>query len=465
MDLQINKKNTIYFIGIGGIGMSGIALIMKNLGYNVLGSDLSKTSKILEQLRKKKIKIIYGHENKAILKADIVVVSSAIAKNNKEFQLANKHKIIIVKRADMLAHLINLKKNIIVSGSHGKTTITSLISHLLQSNKFYPTIVNGGIINSLNSNATLGKGEWSVVEADESDGSFLKFKSIYSIVSNIDVEHLDYYKKFSNLKNSFEYFLKKTPLLGKNIVCIDDKNLKPLVKKINKKNFLTYGFSKKANLQCKNVKNIKMGMVFDIDVNLPNKKFEIKKININLLGTHNILNVVASVAIGLLLNISIKKIKKSLLSFSGVQRRLTIVYKRNGTIIYDDYAHHPTEIKAVLQACRNNFKNKKIIAIFQPHRFSRIISLYKDFTKSFNNADQVLVCPVYSAGEKNKKFNHQKLCKDIILNSKTEVVYIDNKKQIEMFLKKNLLSNEIVIAMGAGNISSWIRDISSRLKI
>ena len=208
-----------------------------------------------------------------------------------------------------------------------------------------------------------------------------------------------------------------------------------------------------------------MGMVFDIDVNLPNKKFEIKKININLLGTHNILNVVASVAIGLLLNISIEKIKKSLLSFSGVQRRLTIVYKRNGTIIYDDYAHHPTEIKAVLQACRNNFKNKKIIAIFQPHRFSRIISLYKDFTKSFNNADQVLVCPVYSAGEKNKKFNHQKLCKDIILNSKTEVVYIDNKNQIEMFLKKNLLSNEIVIAMGAGNISSWIRDISSRLKI
>ncbi len=465
MDLQINKKNTVYFIGIGGIGMSGIALIMKNLGYNVLGSDLSKTSKILDQLRKKKVKLIYGHENKTILKADIVVVSSAIPKNNKEFQLAKKHRIIIVKRADMLAHLINLKKNIIVSGSHGKTTITSLIAHLLQSNKFYPTIVNGGIINSLNSNATLGKGEWSVVEADESDGSFLKFKSIYSIVSNIDIEHLDYYKKFSNLKKSFEYFLKKTPLLGKNIVCIDDKNLKPLIRKIIKKNFLTYGFSKRANLQCKNVKNINMGMEFDIDVNLPNKKFEIKKINIQLLGTHNILNVVASVAIGLLLNISIKKIKKSLSSFSGVQRRLTIVYKRKGTIIYDDYAHHPTEIKAVLEACRNNFRNKKIIAIFQPHRFSRIISLYKDFTKSFNNADQVLVCPVYSAGEKNKKFNHRKLCKDIIYNSKTEVVYIDNKNQIEMFLKKNLLRNEIVIAMGAGNISGWIRDISSRLKI
>ena len=393
------------------------------------------------------------------------MVSSAIRKNNKEFQLAKKNKIIIVKRADMLAHLINLKKNIIISGSHGKTTITSLISHLLQSNNFYPTIVNGGIINSLNSNASLGKGEWSVVEADESDGSFLKFKSIYSIVSNIDIEHMDYYKNFKNLKKSFENFLNKTPLLGKNVVCIDDKNLKYLIKKINKKNFLTYGFCDQANLQCKNIRNIKMGMQFDVYVNLPNKKIEIKNIKIKLLGIHNILNVVATLAIGLLLNISIKKIKKSLFSFSGVQRRLTIVYRNKGTIIYDDYAHHPTEIKAVLEACRNNFKNKKIIAIFQPHRYSRMKFLYSKFIKSFFNANQVLICPVYSAGEKNKKFSLQKFCKDVISYSKTEVIQIDNKNQIEMYLKKNLLRNEIIIAMGAGSISGWIRDISSRLKI
>ena len=465
MDLQLNKENTIYFIGIGGIGMSGIALIMKNLGYDVVGSDLSKTNKILEQLKKMKIKIISGHDSKIILKADIVVVSSAIQKNNKEYQLAKKNKITIVTRADMLAHLINLKKNIIISGSHGKTTITSLISHLLKSNKFHPTIVNGGIINSLNSNASLGKGEWSVVEADESDGSFLKFKSIYSIVSNIDVEHMDYYKNFKNLKNSFKNFLNKTPLLGKNVVCIDDKHLKQLVKSMNKKNFLTYGFSKNANLQCKNIKNLNMGMQFDIDVNLPNKKIEIKKISIKLLGTHNILNVVAAVAIGLLLNISVNKIKKSLLSFSGVQRRLTIVYRSKGTIIYDDYAHHPTEIKAVLEACRNNFKNKRIIAIFQPHRFSRMRTLYKHFAKSFYYANQVLICPIYSAGEKNKNFNIQRFCKDVISNSKTEVVYIENKIQIEKYLKRNLLGSEIVIAMGAGSISSWIREISTKLKI
>ena len=464
MDLQINKKNTIYFIGIGGIGMSGIALIMKNLGYNVLGSDLSKNNKILDQLKKKKIRVVFGHDTKAILKADIAVVSSAIQKNNKEFQLAKKNKIIIVKRADMLAHLINLKNNIIISGSHGKTTITSLIAHLLQSNKFYPTIVNGGIINSLNSNASLGKGEWSVVEADESDGSFLKFKSIYSIVSNIDIEHMDYYKNFKNLKKSFENFLNKTPLLGKNVVCIDDKNLKYLIKKINKKNFLTYGFCDQANLQCKNIRNIKMGMQFDVYVNLPNKKIEIKNIKIKLLGIHNILNVVATLAIGLLLNISIKQIKKSLFSFSGVQRRLTIVYRNRGTIIYDDYAHHPTEIKAVLEACRNNFTKKKIIAIFQPHRYTRMKILYTQFIKAFFNANQVLICPVYSAGEKNKKFSLRKFCKDVISYSKTQVIQIDNKNQIEMYLKKNLLGNEIIIAMGAGSISGWIRDISSRLK-
>ncbi len=465
MDLQINKKNTVYFIGIGGIGMSGIALIMKNLGYNILGSDLSKNNKILDQLKKNKIKVVNGHNTKSILKADIVVVSSAIQGNNKELQLAKKNKIIIVKRADMLAHLINLKKNIIISGSHGKTTITSLISHLLHSNKFYPTIVNGGIINSLNSNASLGKSEWSVVEADESDGSFLKFKSIYSIVSNIDIEHMDYYKNFKNLKRSFENFLNKTPLLGKNVVCIDDKNLKNLVKKINKKNFLTYGFCNQANLQCKNVRNIRMGMLFDIDVNLPNKKIKIRNIKIKLLGIHNILNTVATVAIGLLLNISIKKIKTSLFSFSGVQRRLTIVYRSKGTIMYDDYAHHPTEIKAVLEACKHNFKNKKIIAIFQPHRFSRMKTLYNQFIKSFYNANQVLVCPVYSAGEKNTKFSLQKFCKDIISHSKTEVIQINSKNQIEMFLKRNLLNNEIIIAMGAGSISGWIRDISRRLKV
>ncbi|MEL0177059.1 MAG: UDP-N-acetylmuramate--L-alanine ligase [Pelagibacteraceae bacterium] len=461
MNLQINKKNTIYFIGIGGIGMSGIALIMKNLGYNVKGSDLSKKSKILDQLKKKKINVVWGHETKAILKADMIVVSTAINFKNKEYQLAKKNKIPIVKRADMLAHLINLKKNIIISGSHGKTTITSLVSHLLKDNKFYPMIVNGGIINSLNSNATVGKGQWSVVEADESDGSFLKFKSIYSVVSNIDKEHMDYYKSFKNLNKYLKKFLNKKTLLLKNILFIEYKNIKKIIKKNKNKNYLTYGFSKKANLQCKNVKNINMGMKFDIYVNLPNKKKIIKDVNIKLMGIHNVLNATATFGVGLLLNIKIEKIIKSLFSFSGVQRRLTLIYQKNKSLIYDDYAHHPTEIQAVLKACKNNFNKKKIIAIFQPHRYSRLLSLYNNFTKSFSYADRVLICPVYSAGEKNKNFKFNKFCKDILTNSSVEVVQVNSKDEIELYLKKNMINN-VIVAMGAGSISSWIRDISKK---
>ena len=463
MDIQINKKSTIYFIGIGGIGMSGIALIMRSLGYNVHGSDLNNTGKVIEELKKNKIKIVRGHKTKSILSADIVVISTAIKSDNSELKLAKKSKKLIVKRADMLAHLINLKKNIIISGSHGKTTITSLVSHLLKSNMFFPTIVNGGIINSIKSNASLGKGEWAVVEADESDGSFLKFKSIFSIVSNIDIEHMDYCKTYKNLINSFKIFLDKTPLLGKNIICADDNNLKKIVKELNKKNFLTYGLSKNSNLQCKNIRNINMGMKFDISINFLGKKKLVKNISINLLGMHNVLNATATFAVGLLLNIKIGRIKKSLLSFSGVQRRLTLIYKNKNSLIYDDYAHHPTEIKAVLSACKNNFKNKKIIAIFQPHRFSRILSLYKNFIKSFENADQVLVCPVYSAGEKTKKFDYNKFCKDILIKSKTEVIQTNSKDDLENYLKKNFISNQVVIAMGAGNISNWIRNISNKI--
>ena len=464
MEIQINKKSTIYFIGIGGIGMSGIALIMKSLGYNVYGSDLNNSGKVIEELKKNKIKIVRGHKTKSILSADIVVISTAIKPDNAELKLAKKNKKLIVRRADMLAHLINLKKNIIISGSHGKTTITSLVSHLLKSNKFFPTIVNGGIINSIKSNASLGKGEWAVVEADESDGSFLKFKSIFSIVSNIDIEHMDYYKTYKNLKNSFEIFLDRTPLLGKNIVCADDNNIKKIIKKLNKKNFLTYGFSKKSNLQCKNIRNINMGMKFDISINFPGKKRLVKNICINLLGMHNVLNATATFAIGLMLDIKIDSIKKSLISFSGVQRRLTLIYENKNSLIYDDYAHHPTEIKAVLNACKNNFKNKKIIAIFQPHRFSRVSSLYKDFISSFVNADEVLVCPVYSAGEKNNNFNFDRFCKNIILKSKVKVIQIKSKIDIENYINKNFSKNQIIIAMGAGNISYWIREISSKIK-
>jgi UDP-N-acetylmuramate--alanine ligase len=462
MQLSINKKDKIHLIGIGGIGMSGIALILKKMGYDVQGSDTSKNNKNLSSLRKKKIKIFTNHKAVNVDKAKIVVISTAIDKKNNELQAALKKEILVIKRADMLAHIISLKKNIIVSGSHGKTTITSLVSTILNDAKFKPTIINGGIINSLKTNASLGEGEWSVIEADESDGSFLKFNNTIAIVSNIDHEHIDYYKSFKNLTKQFKLFINKTPLLGKNIVCLDDVNVKKIIKQSPRKNFLTYGFGTKADFVPTNIIYKNMKIYFDLNVNIK-KKFIIKKIALNLMGHHNVLNATAAIIASISLGISIKKIKHTLENFLGVQRRLTKVYEKNNRIIFDDYAHHPTEIEAVLSACKNSFKEKKIVSIFQPHRFTRVKSLYKKFTDCFSKSDLVILCPVYAAGEKNIKFNLEQFGKKIAKNSKTEVVIIKDEENLNVFLNKNFVINELIIAMGAGNISQWIRSISKKL--
>ena len=273
MELSINKKDVIHLIGIGGIGMSGIALILKKMGYDVQGSDISEDNKNILSLKKKNIKIFNSHKSQNIKNAKIVVISSAISKKNSELKHALKNNILVIKRADMLAHIISLKKNIVISGSHGKTTITSLVSTILKDAKLKPTIVNGGIINSLKTNASLGEGEWSVIEADESDGSFLKFNNTHAIVSNIDHEHIDYYKNFKNLKKQFSIFLNKTPLFGKNIICLDDVSLKNIKEKSKKQNFLTYGFNPKANFTPTNIQFRDMKIHFDLKVNLEKKNY------------------------------------------------------------------------------------------------------------------------------------------------------------------------------------------------
>ena len=463
MEININKNDVVHFVGIGGIGMSGIALIMKSLGYTVQGSDLSK-SKNTERLKKNKIKIFYNHSYLNVKKAKILVISSAISYKNPELLFAKKKKILIIRRADMLAHLLSLKKNIIISGSHGKTTITSLVSTVLNNSKFNPTIVNGGILNSINTNAKVGKDDWAVVEADESDGSFLKFKKLYSITSNIDYEHMDYYKSIKNLNHQFEKFINNTTLLGKAIVCSDDIKLKKIAEKNLNKNILTYGFNKKADFRILNAQNTNMGMKFDLKFLQKKKKIILKNFYINLIGTHNVLNATASIALALSIGIKQNIIKKSLKNFKGVQRRMTQLMNFNNKLFYDDYAHHPTEITAVLKACRENFKKRKIISIFQPHRYSRLKSLYNKFTNSFCNADVVLLCPIYSAGEKKNNINQLKLGKDIIKYSNTSVILVNNEIEIERFLKDNLVNNEIVIGMGAGSISTWMKKISINYK-
>ena len=461
--LNFNKKDIIHFIGIGGIGMSGIALILKKMGYEVQGSDISKKNKNIDRLKKNKIKVFNTHKATNIKQSKIIVISSAIKKDNPELNHANKSKkILIIKRADMLAHIISLKKNIVVSGSHGKTTITSLVSTILKDAHYNPTIVNGGIINSMNSNADLGNGEWTVIEADESDGSFLKFNNTHAIVSNIDFEHMDYYKNFNNLKNQFKLFLEKTPLFGKNIICIDDKNIKKIKTKINNQNFITYGFTENANFVPINIKFRDMKIIFDLKINLK-KQIIIKNIILNLIGKHNVLNATASIIAALNVGVPISKIKKSLKNFSGVQRRMTKILDFQQRLIFDDYAHHPTEITSVLSACKSNFTNKRIVSIFQPHRYSRVTSLYDEFSKSFILSDLVVLCPIYAAGEKHTIFDLHKFAKNISVKSNVPIVVIKDEHNLEVFLKKNLMKNDIVVSMGAGNISSWIRNISKNI--
>ncbi len=458
--VNLGQKETIHFIGIGGIGMSGLAQVMKTMGFKIQGSDQNKNRNTSECL-KAGIKVFIKHTKKNITKATIIVKSSAIKDSNIEIQHAKKRGIPIYSRAEILANVVSLKKNIIITGSHGKTTTTSLVAKILSEQKLDPTIINGGVINSFNSNAKLGKGEWAILEADESDGSFLKLPINYSIVTNIDYEHIDYYKNYKNLENAFIEFINKTPPIGKSVVCYDNKNIRKILPKIKNKNILTYGFNKKANYRISNVKYNITSSLFDLNYkNLNNRKSIIKNINLKLIGEHNVLNATAAIAVCINLGVKINIIKKVLKDFSGVQRRMTKILTKNKNEFFDDYAHHPTEINSILDGVNKVYNKRKIIAVFEPHRYSRIMSLKKSFSKSFLKSDLVLLCPIYAAGEKkNQNFNIFNFAKLISKNSKTQVALVKNQKELLNYFKRNLISDEIVIGMGAGLISQWMRSL------
>ena len=465
MKINIANNEVIHFVGIGGIGMSGLAQIMKNMGFVIQGSDISK-NKNIDRLKKIGIKIYNNHRIKNLKKVTMVIISSAIKKNNVELIAAKSKNLQIFKRAEMLANVIGLKKNIIITGSHGKTTTTSLVANILLEAGLDPTVINGGIINSLKNNAQLGKGEWAVTEADESDGSFLKLPINYSIVTNIDKEHLDFYKSFNKLKRSFSTFIKKTPSFGKSLVCIDNKNLRSLLSTISPNSYLTYGFNINSNYQICNVKKNVNYSTFDLKIKLNKNRVNIiNNIKLNLIGDHNISNATGSIAVALNLGIKISKIKDALRKFLGIQRRFTKVAVIGNREFYDDYAHHPTEIKAVIHGAKQVYKKRKIVCVFQPHRYSRINLLKNEFASSFKDADMVILCPVYSAGEKNK-YNYQQnnFSKLIYNKSKIQVININNQIELKNYLKKNLLENEVIICMGAGSISNWIREIGAQLK-
>ena len=462
--INLGQKDIIHFIGIGGIGMSGLAQIMKNMGFKVQGSDQNKNKNIISCI-KNGIKIFIGHSSKNLKGATIIVRSTAIKNNNIEIKFAKKNKIPIYNRAEVLADAVSLKKNIIITGSHGKTTTTSLVAKILTDQKLDPTIINGGVINSFKSNAKLGNGDWAILEADESDGSFLKLPINYSIVTNIDYEHLDYYKNYSNLEKSFIEFINKTPPTGKSVICSDNKNIKKILKRIKNKNIVTYGENNLANYKVSKIKYYYESTNFDLSFKDKNKKLKmIKNINVKLLGKHNVLNAAAALIVCLNLGVNQNTIKKSLKNFSGVQRRMTKVFSKNKNDFYDDYAHHPTEISSILDGVRNVNQKRKIISVFEPHRYSRVISLKKEFAKCFFRSNRVILCPLYAAGEKkNNKFDIIKFGELITQNSNTQVIIIKNEMELEKYFKKNLNNNEIVIGMGAGSISKWMFNLKNSL--
>jgi len=463
MKINLGKTELIHFVGIGGIGMSGLALIMNSLGFKVQGSDISN-NKNIERLEDKKIKVFLKHNKKNINKTTILVVSSAIKTNNPELIQAKKLKLPVYKRGEMLGHIVSLMRNIVVTGSHGKTTTTSLISNIFTEAKLDPTIINGGILNSFGNSAKLGKSNWCIIESDESDGSFLKIPFTYSIITNIDAEHLDYYKSLNNLKNKFSEFLEKIPSVGKAFVCNDDKNINEILNKIKNKNFYTYGINKNSNFQILNVSQKINLSSFDIKINIPANKKIIKKIKIPLIGLHNIKNVTSAVAVALSIGISEKIIKKGLIKFKGVQRRFSFLFKHNKTIFIDDYAHHPTEISSVLEGVKKVYGKKEIICVFQPHRISRVKNLKLEFSRCFKKADTVLLCPIYKANENLKLgFSYSSFAKLIIKNSKVKLININNDLELKKFIKQTAYGEKIYIGMGAGSISNWMRSLKNNI--
>ena len=453
----MKNKIKIHFVGISGIGMSGIAELMQDKGYLVQGSDISLNENT-KRLKKKGIKFFLGHNKKNINFVNAVVFSSAIKNNNPEIKAAITKKIPILSRADMLAELMKNKKSIAIAGSHGKTTTTSLVGNILNQASLDPTIVNGGIINSLSKNNRYGKGKWMIVEADESDGSFLKLPHQISIITNLDIEHLDFYKSKDNLIKSFENFINMLPFYGTSIICLDDKNLKSLVSKIKTRNIITYSIkSKNADVY-----------IYDIIKKTTKTSFKLKikrnkilhsnnyKFVLNAVGNHNILNATASIIASKLVGVENLFINKALKNYIGVKRRFSFLGKKNKALIYDDYAHHPTEISATLDAAKN--LNNNIVVVFQPHRYSRTNILMQEFINVLSKIKNLIILDTYSAGEKIIKGATSKDIHIKIKKIRKDVIYLNNLKKLNITLTKYTTKKNTIIFMGAGSISNLAKD-------
>ena len=464
MSKFMKDLGTIHLIGIGGIGMSSIAEVLINLGYKITGSDIA-LNKNVQRLQELGVKIYIGENAKHLKDASIVVISSAIKNNNVELNAAYVKRIPVIRRADMLAELMRFKKSIAIGGTHGKTTTTSLISAILDNAKYDPTVVNGGIIEAYGSNARLGKGDWMVVEADESDGTFTRLPSTYVVVTNIDKEHLDFYGNKNNLYRAFMHFIENIPFYGVAFLCIDNADTQKLYKEIKYRKLVSYGFNNQANVKAINL-SVRNGLTnFDvkIDGNEKLKNKIIKNISITMPGKHNVRNALASIALAIELGINTNIIKDTLKSFKGVERRFSIIGNKKGVTYIDDYAHHPTEISSVLEAAKSICEGK-LIAIFEPHRYSRINNLFDEFSVSFHDADILFVTEIYEAGEKNKlKINKNKIINSILSAGHKDVRGLDNFNDLLLMLENITNTGDFVIFLGAGSISRNARKMVEKI--
>ena len=451
------KIKNIYFVGIGGIGMSGIAEVLLNLGYSVSGSDIKETD-VTRRLQALGCEVSYGHRKENVKEADVVVVSSAIRQDNPEVEVAEERLIPIIPRAEMLAELMRMKVGIAIAGTHGKTTTTSLIATVLGAGGLDPTVVIGGRLNSIGSNARLGQGEFLVAEADESDGSFLKLMPTIAVVTNIDPEHLDYYKGIDEIKETFLNFLDKIPFFGLAVLCLDHPNIQSLIPRL-KKRFTTYGLTTQADFQAKEIEFEGLSTTFDV---LHQHK-EIGRLRIQMPGLHNVYNALATVATAFELDIPFQIVQETLRDFSGIQRRFQIKGEKKGILIVDDYGHHPVEVMATLKAARTGWK-RRIVAVFQPHRYTRTQALFNDFLTAFYDADVLILTDIYPAGEDRIEGVEAKgLSEGVREYSHKDVTYLANKKEIVAHLLRIVTPGDLVITLGAGDIWQVADELVNRL--
>ena len=450
----------IHFVGIGGIGMSGIAEVLLNLGYRVQGSDLKET-KITQRLADLGATIFIGQRAENLEHAAVVVISSAIKSGNAELDQARLMGLPVVRRAEMLAELMRMKSNVAVAGTHGKTTTTTMVATLLDGGGIDPTVINGGIIHAYGSNARMGQGEWMVVEADESDGTFNRLPATIAIVTNIDPEHMEHWGSIENLRQGFYDFVSNIPFYGLAVCCTDHPEVQALVGRISDRRVVTYGFNAQADVRAVNLTY--SGGSAHFDVEFQEDATAIRGLRLPMTGDHNVSNVLSAIAVARHLGVKEAEIKSSLENFKGVNRRFTKVGEVDGVTIIDDYGHHPVEIAAVLKAARQASEGR-VIAVHQPHRYTRLHSLFEDFCTCFNEADVVAIAEVFAAGEDPiKGASRDDLVAGLIRHGHRQASAILNEDDLEQLVRAHAQSGDIVVCLGAGTISAWANALPDRL--